>query len=168
MSPKRRRSPPRPRLPRAEREAQLWAVLEGFKARGEPCYPELFCEKAGVSKSTLGRFDDLAVAVWLYGKETWPEKMKGRPPSRLRPGPGRQTDPQMEREHAKWKREVPKLRGALREARVRIQEVQSELNQVREKLALRERLVEVLVQRAAEEGTGAAQDIERILRSEKM
>lgn len=147
-------------MPFEQRGATLRALFEEIKAAKEPCYPALFCERAGITKGTLRKFEDLALEVWDYGAATWPAKMRGRRPV-LRGRSG--TNSNLEKEHGRWSRELPKLRLQIRSHKGRITELEAENAHLKECLALRSRLLEVLIHRAAERGTKEAKDVQRLL-----
>ena len=145
----------------SRRGAALRALFERIKAAQEPCYPALLCEKAGVSKTTLAKYPQIAIDVWDYGMSTWPAKMRGR-----RPNPRRSTvtNTKAEQEQDRLSRTVLKLRGKLRDALDQIRQLKVEKADLNAAVDLRARLLEVLIHRAAERGRPDAEDVRLLLK----
>lgn len=150
------------RIPRAERERRLRALLEELREAGTPTWPADFAGRAGISKTYLSSFT-IYEEVREYALRTAPDKMRGRPPgAATRRGGARSTVRQLRDRLA-----VTEEARSAAVDRIGMLERDQEngLLGSRERIRQLERMVEALILRAVEAGVNV-RDVEEILLSQ--
>jgi hypothetical protein len=144
-----------------ETEKELRAKFEDLKARGVPTWPSEFCKYAGIHRTYLYTFTELAAEIAAYGRETRPDKARRGKWLTTEEAKGRGVDARMRREHARWSREMPEVLSRLAEAEQLAASRGEESADLRGRLDRLSRMYELLMLLAVEAGVNPS-EIERI------
>lgn len=94
---------------RDKTEENLRAQFEELKKRKVPVGVASFSRHAGIDRSYLYTFTELAAEISAYARETQPDKSRRGPGISIKKAKQRALDSQKLREHAQWSKLVPEL-----------------------------------------------------------
>jgi predicted RNase H-like nuclease (RuvC/YqgF family) len=146
---------------RASTERRLWELFEKIKKEKRPTGPSDFAREAGISRSYLYTFNELAREVAKYGRTTQPQiSRRGAGVSKTQ-AKKRDIDERVRREHTKWAKELPKLRQENEEANDTIETKDREIEALKKERNCLGRLCELLLMLASEAGASLV-ELEKI------
>jgi predicted nucleic acid-binding protein len=133
-------------------EDRLWSLFDKIREEKRPVGVTAFAKEAGIDRSYLYTFHELATEISAYAVKTQPKKSRRGAAVSKTQAMKKGIEDRVRREHTMWSKEVPELKERLSEATSVINELKEENANSKNSAQRFKRACELLLLLASEAG----------------